>query len=105
MNRGVYAGCMVSLVFGISAPPAALAWSSLTYQQALNLCANGYQQACAVAIQYEQNALQQIYSGGYGGYGGYGGSPADAWVSPQELQQGGMRGSRPGVFSTYDFVR
>lgn len=99
MNKSMHLACAASLVSSLIAPSAAVAWSSLTYQQALNLCANGYQQACAVAVQYEQNARQQIYNGRYGG------SPADAWVSPQELQRGGVRGSRPGVFSTYDFVR
>ncbi|MEA3412440.1 MAG: hypothetical protein U9R74_13010 [Pseudomonadota bacterium] len=34
-----------------------------------------------------------------------GGSPADRWVSPEELTHGGLRGVRPGVLSTYDFVR
>lgn len=99
MKKGMHAACAVSLVSSVIASSAALAWSSLTYQQALNMCANGYQQACAVALQYERNARQQTYNGRYRG------SPADAWVSPQELQQGGVRGSRPGVFSTYDFVR
>ncbi|WP_152486094.1 hypothetical protein [Methylohalobius crimeensis] len=36
---------------------------------------------------------------------GSGGSPADRWVSPEELTHGGLRGVRPGPLSTYDFVR
>jgi len=34
-----------------------------------------------------------------------GGSPADRWVSPDELSHGGLRGVRPGPLTTYDFVR
>lgn len=34
-----------------------------------------------------------------------GGSPADRWVSPEELTHGGLRGVRPGILSTYDFIR
>ncbi|MCH9672030.1 MAG: hypothetical protein K0U93_11340 [Gammaproteobacteria bacterium] len=32
-------------------------------------------------------------------------SPADRWVSPRELRQGGLRGVRPGPLTTYDFIR
>ena len=74
------------------------ALNALTYQQALRLCAAGYDDGCAVAYQYQAKVLRQ-YSGGGGA------SPADAWVSPNELTQGGLRGVRPGVLSTYDFVR
>lgn len=100
--KGIKTFYAASIAIGAMLPCGALAWQTLSYQQALGLCANGYSRACAVAYQYEQNARQQAY-GHYGS--GYGGSPAVAWVSPQELQQGGVRGSRPGVFSTYDFVR
>lgn len=34
-----------------------------------------------------------------------GGSPADRWVGPEEITQGGLRGVRPGPLTTYDFVR
>jgi hypothetical protein len=101
MKTGMRLAYAASIAFGVM-PSLVLAWNSLTYQQALKLCSNGYQQACAVAIQYQLNARQQIPGGANSGIGG---SPADAWVSPQELQRGGIRGSRPGVFSTYDFVR
>ena len=87
------------LMLGVcSYPLQAWSWTSLTYQEALSQCALGYQYACGVAYQYLQGGSNRSN-------GGYGGSPADAWVSPQELQQGGVRGSRPGVFSTYDFIR
>ena len=83
----------VSLV-PFSFPLSALAWDALTCQQAVQGCAAwGDLRACAVVQQCQAEAT------------GQGGSPADRWVSPQELQQGGLRGVRPGPLSTYDFIK
>jgi hypothetical protein len=77
-------------------PRSALSWDSLTYQEAVWMCNMGYPRACDVVYAYRA---------GMASYGRPGGSPADRWVSPQELQQGGLRGVRRGPLSTYDFVR
>ncbi len=87
-----------SLLLPLAYPLPGLALDALTYQQALRLCAAGYDYGCAVAYQYQAEVLRQ-----YSGSGG--GSPADAWVSPSELTHGGVRGVRPGALTTYDFIR
>ncbi len=87
-----------SLLVPLASPVPGFALDALTYQQALRLCAAGYSYGCSVAYQYQAAALRQ-YSGSSGG------SPADAWVSPGEISRGGVDGVRPGVLSTYDFIR
>jgi hypothetical protein len=83
----------VSAVFLIpfTYPSSAISLNALTYQQAVSMCQMGDPRACAVANAYRS--------------GSWGGSPADQWVSPEELQHGGLRGVRPGPLSTYDFIR
>ena len=80
-------------LFPLAYPHSALARTYLNYQEAVWLCNICNPQACAVVIAY------------MAAMAGSGGSPADRWVSPGELRQGGLRGVRPGVLSTYDFVR
>lgn len=87
-----------SLLLPLAYPLHGLALDALTYQQALRLCAAGYDYGCSVAYQYQAEVSRQ-YSGGGGG------SPADAWVDPSELTHGGVRGVRPGVLTTSDFLR
>ena len=98
MKRLKSAIVSASLLLPLACPMPSLALDALTYQQALSLCAAGYDYGCAVAYQYQAEVLRQ-----YSGTGG--GSPADAWVSPSELTHGGLTGVRPGALSTYDFVR
>lgn len=98
MDRKGLGGRILVLAGMVGLPAAAPAWNALSYEQALALCANGYQEGCNIAYQYAASALQQGYGSGYGDYGG--GSPADAWLSPGEVQQ-----VRPGPLSTYDFLR
>ena len=88
-----FAAVSAILLLPLTYAQSARAWGSLTYQEAFWLCNMGNPQACAVAIAY------------MAAMAGAGGSPADRWVSPGELRQGGLRGVRPGVLSTYDFVR
>jgi len=92
------AALSATLLVPLAYPPPGFTWNSLTYQQALAQCANGNDYACSVAYQYVVDAARQ-----YSGAGG--GSPADAWVSPDELSRGGLHGVRPGPLSTYDLVR
>jgi len=73
---------------------SALSWTALSYEEAAWLCSNGYLQACDVMYAYETARP-----------GMPGGSPADRWVSPEELRRGGVNGVRRGPLSTYDFVR
>jgi hypothetical protein len=80
----VSAICMVPFTF----PLSAMAWNALSYQEAVARCAWGDLWACAVARQYQEQAARPA------------GSPADRWVSPQELPN-----VRPGPLTTYDFVR
>jgi hypothetical protein len=83
------------LLFPFAYPRSALAWDALTYQEAVLMCSMGNSRACSVMYAYQAMARA----------GRFGGSPADRWVSPGELGQGGVRGVRPGPLSTYDFVR
>jgi hypothetical protein len=76
----------------------------MTYQEALVWCSQGYQNACTIALQYELEAHKQIHPA-YQGWDIGSGSPADNWVGPEELYQGGVRGVRPGPMSTIDFLR
>ena len=98
MKRLKFAIFFASLLLPLTYPLHGHALEALTYQQALRLCAAGYDYGCSVAYQYQAEVLRP-----YSGMGG--GSPADAWVSPNELTQGGLRGVRPGALSTYDFIR
>ena len=75
-------------------PHGALAWTALSYEEAAWYCSTGNLQACDVMQAYEEAAS-----------GVQGVSPADGWVSPQELQRGGVRGIRRGPLGTHDFVR
>jgi hypothetical protein len=73
---------------------SALAWTALSYEEAAWHCSTGNLQACDVMHAYEEAAS-----------GSTGISPADGWVSPHELQRGGLRGIRRGPLSTHDFIR
>jgi hypothetical protein len=88
---------LVSAIFLVpfTFPRSALSLDALTYQEAVVGCYRGYVRACEV-----MNAYQAMARGRLGG-----GSPADRWVGSDELRHGGLRGVRPGVLSTYDFVR
>jgi hypothetical protein len=81
-------------LFPFAYPHGALAWTALTYQEAVWMCSVGNLQACDVMYAYEM-----------AGSGAPGGSQADQWVSPEELQRGGLGGVRRGPLSTYDFIR
>jgi hypothetical protein len=94
MRRDIsYIVALATFLIPFTYSHSALAWDALTYQQAVQGCAWGYVRACAVMQQYQAAAA------------GRRGSPADRWVSPAEIGQGGLRGVRPGPLTTYDFVR
>jgi hypothetical protein len=97
MGKGLkFAVVSVIFLFPFTSPHSALSWESLTYQEAVRMCDMGFSRACDVMYAY----MAEI-----AGSGRSDGSPADRWVSPEELQQGGLRGVRPGPLSTYDFIR
>jgi len=73
-------------------PLSALSWNSLTYQEAALRCSRGDQYACQLLYQYEE------YERRY--YHGYRGSPADNWLSPDEIRR-----EKRGIFSHGDLVR
>ena len=73
-------------------PLSALSWNSLTYQEAVFRCSRGDQYACQVMYQYRE--YERRYNQGYRG------SPADNWVSPDEVRR-----ERPGVFSPGELAR
>jgi hypothetical protein len=81
---------VVSAIFLVpfTYPLSAMAWNALSYQEAVQRCAWGDPWACAVAQEYQAQAARPP------------GSPADRWVSPQELPN-----VRRGPLTTYDFVR
>jgi len=69
-----------------------LAWNSLNYEQAAARCERGDRRACAVYQRYQQWERDRRR--------GRQGSPADNWVSPDEL-----KGDRPGLWSPGELVR
>jgi hypothetical protein len=71
-------------------PGSAVSWNALTYQQAVQLCQRGFLDACNVVLAYEAEMARWRA----------GGSPADKWVSPQELPR-----QRPGALSTWDLLK
>ena len=92
MMKGLkFAVVSAIFLFPFTYPPSALAWNSLTYQEAVWMCGMGNRHACDVMYAYEMARS--------------GGSPADGWGSREELGQGGLRGVRRGPLSTYDFIR
>ena len=60
-------------------PLSALSWNSLTYQEAAFRCSRGDQYDCQVMYQYTE--YERRYNQGYRG------SPADHWVSPDEVRR------------------
>jgi hypothetical protein len=95
MMRGLKFAVVSAIFLGPFAfPHGALAWTALSYEEAAWYCSTGNLQACDVMQAYEEAAS-----------GVQGVSPADGWVSPRELQRGGLRGIRRGPLSTHDFVR
>lgn len=75
-------------------PYGALAWTALSYEEAVWMCSVGNLQACDVAYKYET-----------AGSSTSGGGPADQSVGPEELQRGGLGGVRRGPLSSDDFIR
>lgn len=73
-------------------PLDTFSWTALTYQEAVQMCVTGDSHACMVVRRYE--------AGDRGSYEDGGGSPADGWVSPEEV-----RGEKPGVFSPGELAR
>ena len=93
MMRGLkFALVSTILLIPFTYPRSALSLDALTYQQAVLGCSMGYIRGCNVMYAYQAMAR----SGG--------GSPADRWVGSDELRRGGLRGVRPGILSTRDFL-
>lgn len=72
-------------------PLSALSWNSLTYQEAAFRCSRGDQYACQVMYQYTED--ERRYNQGYRR------SPADNWVSPDEVRR-----EKPGLFPWGELV-
>src|SRR5262249_31035107 len=82
-------------LFPFTYPHSAIAWTSLTYEEAAWMCSIGNLQACDVMYAYEMDR-SRVPGGGL---------LTDPWLSPGELQPGGTRGVRHGPLSTNDFSR
>ena len=95
MLKGLKFAAVSAILLGPFAfPHSALSWTALSYEEAAWHCSTGNLQACDVMRAYEEAASEV-----------QGVSPADGWVSPQELQRGGLRGIRRGPLSTNDFIQ
>lgn len=90
MKRLVLSSVVASVA--VLAASHAHAWDSLSYGEAEEGCMMGNRRACVVLEQYLRS------EGDY--YEGRSGSPADQWVTPDELRQ-----ERPGVFSPGELAR